>query len=280
MKHSITFMLASIVVVSACNTTKKAARQEGVEELPEGREEIAMADNSRNSLDWIGVYIGLLPCADCEGIRTEIRLKEDSSYEKAILYEGKSNKIFRESGHFKWNGTGNKVILVKSESPEDTGEGQYMVGENILVALDLEGNRIESGTLPPETFVLNKIRPDSVITGKYWRLAELNGKKLVFDENQRSEPHFILNAENSRVNGNGGCNSFNGTYELLPGNRIRLSKMASTMMACINVTYEKEYLKVLEMADNYTLLGDTLSLNRAKMAPLARFTAVYLMTLP
>jgi hypothetical protein len=37
---------------------------------------------------------------------------------------------------------------------------------------------------------------------------------------------------------------------------------------------ETEFLKVFEMADNYSLSGTTLSLNKARMAPLARFEAV------
>jgi heat shock protein HslJ len=37
---------------------------------------------------------------------------------------------------------------------------------------------------------------------------------------------------------------------------------------------ETQFLKVLEMADNYTIAGDNLVLNRARMAPLARFKSV------
>jgi heat shock protein HslJ len=67
-----------------------------------------------------------------------------------------------------------------------------------------------------------------------------------------------------------------GTYELQPGNRIRFTKMAGTLMACQNMEIEDQLRKVLEMADNYNLDGDKLVLNKARMAPLARFEAVYL----
>jgi len=36
---------------------------------------------SANSLDWAGVYRGVLPCADCPGIETTLRLATDSTYE-------------------------------------------------------------------------------------------------------------------------------------------------------------------------------------------------------
>jgi heat shock protein HslJ len=116
---------------------------------------------------------------------------------------------------------------------------------------------------------------DQKITGKQWKLIELSGKKITVNTGQISEPRFTLSAENSRINGHGGCNSFSGTYELSEGNRIRFSKMVSTMMACGNMETEYGLLKVLEAADNYTINGDTLSLNKARMAPLAKFKAVF-----
>ena len=82
--------------------------------------------------------------------------------------------------------------------------------------------------------------------------------------------------KNNRVHGSGGCNTFNGSYELKEGNRISFSKIASTLMACENMEAEQEFFKVLETADKFNLVGNTLTLNKAKMAPLARFEAVYL----
>ena len=46
------------------------------------------------------------------------------------------------------------------------------------------------------------------------------------------------------------------------------------MMACDNMADEATLAKVLEMVDNYTISGNTLSLNKARMAPLARFKLI------
>ncbi len=48
----------------------------------------------------------------------------------------------------------------------------------------------------------------------------------------------------------------------------------STKMACENMDVEYGLSKALSAADNYSLQGDNLSLNKARMAPLARFKAV------
>jgi heat shock protein HslJ len=112
------------------------------------------------------------------------------------------------------------------------------------------------------------------IAGKYWKLVELNGKPVPSLER---EPHMILKAD-GKVNGFGGCNAFTGTYTLdAPASRISFGQIASTMMACMTgMDMEQAFHEVLRHADSYTLDGDRLALNRARMAPLARFEAVYL----
>ena len=109
---------------------------------------------------------------------------------------------------------------------------------------------------------------------KYWKLIELSGNPLT--GNMQKIPHVILKAD-GKFSGNTGCNNMTGSYELKDSYRINFSKAATTMMMCINdMDTEKDFLHALEIADSYILKNDTLILNRARMAPLARFVAVYL----
>lgn len=223
-------------------------------------------DNSMTSLDWNGVYTGVMPCADCEGIETTLQLMKDKTYKLTRIYKGKSSEPFTSSGTFTWDANGANIQL-SGEEP-----GKFKVGENLLMQLDQDGNRI-TGELA-DKYVLTKDMTG--ITEKYWKLVELNGQPVAKTDDMRKEPHMILHTAGKRINANGGCNSMMGTYELLPGNRIRFTKMAGTLMACPNMEIEDQLRKVLEMADNYNLDGDKLVLNKARMAPLARFEAVYL----
>ncbi|WP_188220273.1 META domain-containing protein [Flavobacterium pokkalii] len=121
-----------------------------------------------------------------------------------------------------------------------------------------------------------KLTTSNQLQEKYWKLIEIRGQKVT-SENYLKEPHFILKAKDSRIVGNSGCNSFSGTYELTPEtNRIAIYNIAMTRMACIKPTVEEAFIKVLETADNYTVKNDTLQLNKARMAPMAKFVAVYL----
>jgi uncharacterized lipoprotein NlpE involved in copper resistance len=54
--------------------------------------------DSRNALDWPGVYKGVLPCADCEGIETRLSLQRDGDFERTTRYLGKADRVFTARG--------------------------------------------------------------------------------------------------------------------------------------------------------------------------------------
>ncbi len=110
-----------------------------VKQVSKAKVELPIADNSQNSLDWIGTYIGTLPCTDCEGIKTIITLNKDNSYTLSETYLGKNNKPYTTKGTFSWNKEGTKISLT-----DGTQKQQYQVGENKLIRLDIYGNPIKS----------------------------------------------------------------------------------------------------------------------------------------
>lgn len=234
-------------------------------------ETLPSGDNSQTSLDWIGVYNGALPCANCDAIKTKITLSNNLTYVMETQYVGKSDEVFSSAGKFSWDKTGSNITL--EVAGENKADHQYKVGENTLIKLDNQGKNI-TGALQ-NNYILTKVDFDTDIREKYWKLTELNGKPIKWVNGQSKEPHFILKAADNRVQGNGGCNGFFGSFEINEGNRIKFQQLASTMMACENLDIENELMKVLEMADNYSLNGENLSLNKARMAPLAKFEVVY-----
>jgi len=251
LKWTIYCMMAVTVAATSCQT-KRTASNPGADP----------AHNSQNSLDWSGTYQGTLPCADCPGIRYVLTLNEDNSYQLKTQYLERGDSVFTESGKFTWNENGNQITLA------DRGE-KFQVGENRLFHLDMEGNRI-TGDLA-EHYILSKAT--ATITGRYWKLVEIQGKAVV-DGTTQKEPYIRLNTEENRVEASGGCNGMGGTYELSDPNRIKFSQLIGTMMACENMEVENGLRRALESADSYHLQGDTLQLFRARMAPLARFVAV------
>lgn len=112
-------------------------------------------------------------------------------------------------------------------------------------------------------------------TGTFWKLEKLDGKDYSDFMNDGKEIGFTLEKENNRISGFAGCNSFFGTYDLEPGNRIHFSAIGSTRMACPDSRFkENEFLEIFTMADNYTINENTLSINVGRRAPLAVFKKV------
>lgn len=73
--------------------------------------QIPVGDNSQNSLDWSGTYIGTLPCGDCPGIQTVLKINDDNTYEISSVYLDKQSEPVTAKGTFAWDDTGSIITL-------------------------------------------------------------------------------------------------------------------------------------------------------------------------
>lgn len=257
----VVLLLPAGLFLSSCNHSQKSQNSHSV---------APTSDNSKNSLDWDGIYRGVIPCNDCQGIQTTVYVNKDMSYRVKLRYLGKEDNDVEYSGKFTWNTEGNTITLDKAEN--NSMPASYFVGENTLTQLDASGNKI-TGQHAAD-YVLTK--SNYAIVEKYWKLTELFGKAIQMDSTFQKEPHIILKDQDNRVNGNGGCNTISGYFEVRSMNRISFTKMITTQMACPKMEIESQFLKALAAADNFNLTGDILTLNKGRMAPLARFKTVYM----
>lgn len=100
------------------------------------------------------------------------------------------------------------------------------------------------------------------LTEKYWRLISLNDVSINKDPAATREMHMILKKEGLKINGNAGCNSFFGTFEIKANNGISFGKMGSTMMACKDMQIERQFLDALANANAYTINGNQLTISK------------------
>jgi uncharacterized lipoprotein NlpE involved in copper resistance len=111
------------------------------------------AHTSRNSLNWKGIYTGVLPSEDCEGIDTSIRLNNDQTYLLKLRYLStpeKERKEFISEGKFTWDENGNNITL---EGAKDESR-KFKVGENFLMPLDENAKEIKG--IPGNNYKLLK----------------------------------------------------------------------------------------------------------------------------
>lgn len=152
MKKQFLSMAIVSVLLWSCNNNNKSQKNTDASLIDTVIDTVKVADshNAQNSLDWSGTYKGITPCADCEGIETEVTLNNDMTFIVKTKYKGKSDKVFEEKGSFKWDSTGSKIFLEGLKNRPD----QFFVGENTLTQLDLEGKKI-TGALA-ENYILKK----------------------------------------------------------------------------------------------------------------------------
>jgi uncharacterized lipoprotein NlpE involved in copper resistance len=110
---------------------------------------------SRISLNWDGVYTGIIPSADGPGINVHIRLNLDDTFELWYFYGGKRENTYHSKGPFKWNNAENIIILKVKDWPP-----YYRVGQNKLTQLDMNGKVITSALA--ENYVLKKLEGSGV----------------------------------------------------------------------------------------------------------------------
>ena len=298
------FISAFIFFIFSCCQRETNRKAEESTEVPAKQDSSKFSNSnhtSQNSLNYVGIYKGILPCVDCEGIATTIVLKENFTYSLKINYQGKGTKVFEEKGLYSWNKEGNTIVLNNEKSLPN----QYLVGENTLIQLDTLGKK-NLGELA-SNYILNKemissessivieenasseklnnrmitktvIKTGNPAEGKFalakthWKLTELNGKKV---KHKGRKDYFIkLNSKDGKFNGFTGCNNFSGNYAMPSSFAISFMNIVVTMKSCPNMELETNFIKTLETADNYTIKGKILYLNKAKMAPLAKFEAI------
>ncbi len=229
-----------------------------------GRTGAADGHTSEVALDWHGTYSGNLPCADCDRIETELTLNEDRTYVLITTYfKGEDISADTISGSFTWKGSNIRLEGI----PDNERSPWYRVEEGQVRHLDMKG-KVISGDL--ENYYILTKNGNPMVEDKRWQLAEIHGRPV----EGTPETHFLIfNSGEGYATAKAGCNIMTYSYRIRDEYRISFGQGLSTLMACPD-TLEDELAEVLAEADNLSTDGTYLSLNKARMAPLARFVLV------
>ncbi|MHB8116302.1 MAG: copper resistance protein NlpE [Acidithiobacillus ferrivorans] len=135
--------LSAAILLGGCATQPAATPRAPAPKL-------GTAHTRHATLDWVGTYAGVLPCADCPGVREVITLNKDHAYEITTQYVDRGDQLFRRGNVFSWV-DGNTIRL------EGVGAGPtlYRVGANRLTQLGRDG-KVITGPLAAR-FILKKI---------------------------------------------------------------------------------------------------------------------------
>lgn len=133
MKKNLFLLGLMVIGLTSCK------KQENSSEETQVSTEFVNEHTAQKSLDWLGEYQGVLPCADCEGIKTTIVLNSDETFNlKQEYFDGDDSDTIEVNGYFSWDETGFIITLEGDESIRRS----YRVVENALIHLDNEKNKI------------------------------------------------------------------------------------------------------------------------------------------
>jgi heat shock protein HslJ len=114
--------------------------------------------------------------------------------------------------------------------------------------------------------------PSPPLQDTRWELIRL-GDEPVVAANPGRPPHVILQSENRRLVGSGGCNHLFGEYET-GGGDLTFGTVGSTKMACAEgMDTETRFLKALESVRKWKIAGRVLELYDGTGVLLAQFEA-------
>ncbi|WP_291855787.1 META domain-containing protein [Marinilabilia sp.] len=220
--------------------------------------------------DMTGVYTGLLPCIDCPGIETTITVNPDNSYEISQVYTEKDSVPFISSGLIKKSEKEN-IWVFKSRYNETF----YQFEDSVLRMLN--NNQQEVDELLEQHYILKKKESEknklllSQFVNKEWALKQLSGKTIDSKDGER-KPHVIFDAEEDRVHGYAGCNSFFGDYQVEDDGTVRFENIASTKMYCSEkMEMETAFLQALQNCDKLSVDNNTMQLMDAENKVIAVF---------
>lgn len=240
MKNQLIILTAIFVLFVACKTEKETGKTKSATAT-----EVSMADIA-------GTYHGVLPCASCAGIDTEIQLDEDGLYQIYQAYIDE-DKEFATRGTYEYNQKYNVIQLLGEN--EDPSYHQYAFKNDRIVKLNERGKPIK-GELS-EMYELRRVANTELLLDRYWKLTMINGKSIPEKQVPQKEAHIVFN-ENEKISGNTGCNGLGADYKLPSDGEIEISKIITTKMACVKIDYETDFILALKAANSYRITDTVL----------------------
>lgn len=219
-------------------------------------------------------FVGTMPCADCPGIHYQLDLKPDHTFSSHMKYQER-DATFNDSGRWELANNGKMLVL---QGKGKVTEKFSVRDADTLRKLDTNGNEIVSPfnydlkRAPQSAPGESQAATDAPLEDTHWKLAALRDAPVSTDSVQ-SEAFLVLDPQQHRISGSGGCNRLMGSYEL-SGDNLKFGQTAGTMMMCPKgMDTEQAFLKSLSQVNKWKITGQSLELFDSDGKVLARFDA-------
>ncbi|UOO91636.1 copper resistance protein NlpE N-terminal domain-containing protein [Vitreoscilla stercoraria] len=148
---TLSFALACSFFLAACQYRTHAqiaanhARHQDHDYMREHLAYSMTGDTAENSLDWAGLYVGHIPCPECDSIRIDLELRPDKTYhlQEQHLTENRIHHQQQFTGRFEFDARQPSLIRLDAQAAQRIffiGEG-YAEARNRQTGAPLSNER-------------------------------------------------------------------------------------------------------------------------------------------
>jgi heat shock protein HslJ len=199
------------------------------------------------------VFSGSLPSPDCDGLKTQLILKENFQFEISCFNKCSSGPLQTMLGTFREEKNKSIVLFRQNDSLwvfRQTAQG-------LIPRFKKDGGWTEDST---RFFLQAKPGAQSIqdkLANGIWQIRKINGKEFNAYSFEGEIPSMQFHFEDSIIEGNGGCNDYSASFKL-NDKEFNISKdIQSTRMFCEN-SAEKIYFDLLRKVIRFELLENAL----------------------
>lgn len=137
-KSVLTVALFSSILAVACSQQQPAPKAD--DKAPT----TATAPATNNAPAYVGVYTGVLPCADCDGIETTVEIKADGQYVLTEQYKKDGAKTDKTEGKTSFD---EKTSILTLEATDPLLVRKFLIEGDKITQVSNEGKKSESKEL-------------------------------------------------------------------------------------------------------------------------------------
>jgi uncharacterized membrane protein/uncharacterized lipoprotein NlpE involved in copper resistance len=177
MRNRFWVFLVLVTIVSGCTTSELSTEPVDV-----------AAVESRLPGSVIGVWRGVIPCADCPGINYNLSLNEDNTFEETMIYQEREVEPYTRAGTWQ---IANGILQLSGNDTTSTQFDMSIGGE--LHMLDQEGKRINTSLA--DKYTLRKDMDLTEDNSELWNEKRRLGVDFVATGN---EPGWVLEIDQEK----------------------------------------------------------------------------------
>ena len=154
LKHKLILILLSTFTINHAAIAKSDTENSGGVQAKPEKHGVHSKHQKKKSTNqkYHGVFLGLLPCKDCDGIKTTLSLKNRNNYLLVTQPAKASAREYFEKGKYSWD---DETQIVTLSARKNSTIRKYRIKDETLIQLSSDGTPLKT-TQKKTSYILRK----------------------------------------------------------------------------------------------------------------------------